>query len=215
MLSLVPSFPAYARVFHPAYRFDRASEQPWETRTPVRWDEIATASSTQAHAGMQLCGLTGSYRSLHEAQPGVYDHQPSEGSLPSDLARALVAVLTRHTETPQRCWFAVWYGFGDTRDDVRQAPTFHVPARDYFLLQGPIDAAPESAVESRERSANLWWPDDRAWCVATEIDLNTTYIGCAEPCRDEIVGLPQLEALPIDPATGISRASDLLNPKPE
>ena len=61
---------------------------------------------------------------------------------------------------------------------------------------------------------SLWWPDDRAWCVATEIDLNTTYVGCDEPCRDAILATSEFEALAIDPATGITCASDLLNPTP-
>jgi hypothetical protein len=57
----------------------------------------------------------------------------------------------------------------------------------------------------------VWWPDDRAWCVATDIDLNSTYIGCDDACRAEILALSEVEALPIDPATGIDYRSDLRN----
>jgi hypothetical protein len=66
---------------------------------------------------------------------------------------------------------------------LRACPTFRVPAREYRLLAGPIDAVAESVVDSPwSQSPNLWWPHDHAWCVATEIDLNTTYIGCTEAC---------------------------------
>ena len=61
------------------------------------------------------------------------------------------------------------------------------------------------------QSPNLWWPDDHAWCVATEIDFNTTYIACDQATRDEILALPDIEAFAIDPASGITTTSDLQN----
>lgn len=177
----------------------------------MRWTKVAAANGTRAHAGMQLCALTGSYHFMNHPQPGVFDHPPQGGSLPPELAVPLAAALALHTTTPERCWFAVWNGFGGTREDVGSAPTFRVPAREYHLLEGPVEAAADSVLD-RTQSPNLWWPDDRAWCVTTEIDLNTTYVGCNAACRDEILALPEFEALPIDSATGITWRSDLLNP---
>jgi hypothetical protein len=213
VLSLVPKgFPAYVRVFHPAYRFDPSAV---EKRTPICWAEIAAANGTQGHAGMQLSGLTGYYRYEGKGQEGVYDYPPTVGSLPVEVASELVAVLVRHTTTPEHCWFAVWNGFGSTRADVRRAPTFELPKREYHLLTGPIDAITENVLDPGGQSANIWWPDDRAWFVATEIDLRTTYIGCSQACSDAIDAVPELEALPIDPATGVTFNSDLVNPQPQ
>lgn len=59
------------------------------------------------------------------------------------------------------------------------------------------------------------WPDDHAWCVATEIDLDTTYIGCTETCLASILADRHLEALRIDPTIGIDRHSDPLNVWPD
>ena len=206
VVSLVPAgFPAYVRVFHPAYRGVGSK------RTPVRWAEIAAAGEKRAHAGMQLPALTGSFEALHHPQPGVFDRPPVEGSLPPELAAVLPAALAAHTSTPDRCWFAVWDGFGALRADVRSAPTFTVPQREYHLLEGPMHAVAETVLDAPSQSPNLWWPDDRAWCVATEIDLNTTYIGCSADCCAEIVALPEVEALPVEPAYGITLRSDLLN----
>jgi hypothetical protein len=213
VLSLVPAgFSAYIRIFHPAYRNEG------DALRPVLWRKIAEANAAHAHAGMQLCALTGSCHSeTGEVQPGVYDHAPREGSLPTEVAGPLVRVLARHTMTPERCWFAIWNGFGAMPDDVRQAPTFHLPARDYHLLTGPVVAAADEDLIDAPwgQSANLWWPDDGAWCVATEIDLKTTYVGCDETCREDILAQSELEALPINPATGIDWRSDLLNPLEE
>lgn len=44
------------------------------------------------------------------------------------------------------------------------------------------------------QSANLWWPDDRAWCVATEIDFMTTYIAGTAEAIAAIVARADLEA---------------------
>lgn len=200
-------FDAYVRLFHPAYLIVGSE------LTPVRWEEIARATGRKAHAGMQLNALTGDYRFLQNPLPGVYDQPPQVGSLPSELTDCLEAALALQTTTATRCWFAVWNGFGGTRAEVRQAATFHVPQREFYLLAGQVGAVAESAVESpRYQSPNLWWPEDRAWCVATEIDLNTTYVGCSEACREALLTLPEAEALSIDPATGINWRSDTVNP---
>jgi hypothetical protein len=207
VLSVVPDgFGAYVRVFHPAYRWVD------DVRRPVSWTEIAEANGTRAHAGMQLGALTGSIRHEGYPQPGVFDQGPDEGSLPQDLSASLAQVLARYTTTPGRCWFAVWEGWGDLPPDVQAAPTFCLPGRDYHLLEGPVSAASENlAFAPWERSANLWWPDDRAWLVATEIDFKTTYVGCDPTCADDVLALPDVEALLIDPSCGIDWKSDELN----
>jgi hypothetical protein len=211
VVGLVPAgFAAYVRVFHPAYR--RTSDG---ALTPVPWRAIAEANGRVPHPAMQLIPLTEGGKFVHRGQPDVYDHPPREQSLPAELVSPLIDVLERHTTTPGRCWFAVWNGFGATRADVRSAPTFHVPSRDYHLLVGPIGAASETMLDPPwNQSANLWWPDDHSWCVATEIDLDTTYIGCDEACRREILDRSDLEVAPVSPDDGITWRSDPVNPRP-
>lgn len=113
----------------------------------MRWTAIAAANGRHAHPGMQLGALTGNNEALHSAQRGVFDGPPRVGTIPPELTIILAAALARHTTTPDRCWFAVWNGFAATRDDVRQAPTFLAPHREYHLLQGPTEAATESVTE--------------------------------------------------------------------
>ena len=62
------------------------------------------------------------------------------------------------------------------------------------------------------QSANLWWPEDHAWCVATEIDFMTTYIGGTRDAIDAIVKDKVFEAYRVEPTDGITYASDTLNP---
>ena len=194
--SFVPrGFDAYVRVFHPAYLEGR----------PVSWAEIAVANRKQAHPGMVFGALSG--REEHEVQAGVFDGQPEQGNLPSDLIPPLVEVLSRHTESRERCWFAVWDGWGSLRPELRHQPTFATPGREYVLLSGPLECASEDLSDGWEQSANIWWPDDHAWCVATEIDLLETYIGCSQACRDDLLQAGLLEALEVDPLRDWGRDS--------
>lgn len=61
---------------------------------------------------------------------------------------------------------------------------------------------------------NLWWPDDRAWCVSTDIDMMTTYLGGSNEAISAILATPELEALPADADHPITWDSDTINRQP-
>ncbi len=54
------------------------------------------------------------------------------------------------------------------------------PGRAYHLLTGPVAAAPVLPTPVEWRCASLWWPADRAWLVATDIDGYLTYVGASQ-----------------------------------
>jgi hypothetical protein len=212
VVSLVPaSFSQYVRVFHPAYRGIGPH------RLAVAWAEIASANGMRMHAGVQLGSITGSERYEWEGQPGVFDQPPETGSLPPELLEPLLDVLARHTGAPGACYFAVWDGLAWLPPEVRSAPTFSVARRTYHLLTGPVEAVRELADAwqpfGAPQSPNLWWPRDRAWCVATEVDLKTTYIGADHSCAQELISLPVVEAATVAPDLGIDWLSDTVNPR--
>ena len=212
VLSLVPAgFSEYVRVFHPAYR------SAGSDRVAVAWAEIASANGMRMHAGVQLGSITGSERYESEGQPGVFDLPPETGNLPRELLGRLSDALARHTNTPGSCYFAVWDGWGWLPPEVPSAPMFSVPQRTYHLLTGAVEAVRELADACQPlgapRSPNLWWPHDHAWCVATEVDLKTTYIGADRSCAQELLSLPGVEAATVSPDLGIDWLSDTLNPR--
>jgi len=193
VLSFVPSgFDAYVQVFHPARR-DGAR---------VTWAEIAALmgrSVDQSTMFDELIRSPDPYN--YTPQPGVFDEGPERGAFPRELVDLLIGLLGRHTRTPDRCWFAVWEGWGAMQEYVASAPRFEVPGRAYHVLTGTLRDATETVSRwGAWQSANLWWPDDRAWCVGTEIDLEFTYIGCDAACRDELLAAPELEAIVADPS---------------
>lgn len=198
--ALLPhGFAAYARIFHPAYRhvsLDDSTGVGGRVRTvEVPWAEVAAANGRAAHPAMDWVTITGSERYLHgDRQPGVWDEEPSEGSLPLAQNRMLVRLLQGHTTTPEACWFAIWEGFGDLEVPPNRG-RLAMPNRPMLLFSGPIDAwLARQERDPFHRSASLWWPQDRAWCVATDVDLMSTYLGADERCVDELIADDALEA---------------------
>ena len=200
--SVVPGgFEAYARVLHPV-------EEPWpgEDR-PVRWAEVAAWSGVPLVPGGQFPDIA-----LPEQEPagvGLWSGRPQEGTLYRPDADVLVEVLAGHTNTPQRGWFGVWDGWGPSSP----GPRVKLPGRDYLLFVGPL-AAMSSLVDAQEgRTPNLWWPDDRAWCVASEIDLPWTYVGGSAVLIADVLADARVEAQLASPGDNFhQRPPDWLEP---
>lgn len=236
--SVIPEgFADYLRVLHPAGRTRGDHEDP------VRWSEIAAANGRTVHPEMQWPNISGVFEHSDSPQPGLWDREPEVGSLPREHAVRLAEILASHTSTPERIWFCVWDGWGALtvhgqkpqvltsrprrwpqlwrpgsrfqRRQVPAAPTVRLPGRDYYLFEGPIAAIAESAeYPPFFETANLWLPDDRAWCVATEIDFSWSYIGGTADCTQDVANSGEFEALSTQLGHGITYASDKQNPAP-
>ncbi|MEV4379484.1 hypothetical protein [Streptosporangium sp. NPDC049644] len=208
-----PIFAAYARVFHPALREDG------ERTEEVSWAEVADANGRLTHPAMQWPSITGSWRSLFSGhQPGLWDTPPREGSLPVRQAARLARILAAYTVIPEQCWFAVWEGFGGLGLPVEneEIPRMEMPARSMLLLSGPLSAATTSLSEPSwlDQRAGLWWPRDRAWCVATDVDLMTTYVGGTDECIATLVADDELEVMKVSVDHRLGWDGDSLNPPP-
>jgi hypothetical protein len=204
--ALVPAaFEACARVLHPAVQY--AGDDDVE----VPWAEVAAHNGTVAHPLMQWVALT---RGPVDSQPPVWDDGPSEGHLPVAVAARLAEVLARHTATPADCIFGRWDGFGYDLPSSEVPPRLLLRGeRDVVLVRGPIDAAARNlAPEPHEQSANLWWPADRSWCVVTDIDLMSSYVGGSAACIAELLARPGLEVAPATPDDPV--AVDPVNASP-
>ncbi len=202
--SLVPPvFAAYARVLHPAVRY--AGDEDVD----VRWDEVAAHNGTTAHRLMQWPAITGSWEYVGEDdQPGLWNDSPAEGHLPAHVAAALGTLLAGWTATPQECWF----GWCD--DTATGRPHLALPTCDLLLRSGPITlAAANFAPEPQEQSAAAWWPADRAWFVATDPTLMSTYVGGPAGAVDALLA-SLLEAHPAFPEDPVGYDTDPVNPVP-
>ena len=164
--SVIPrGYEVFLRVFHPFRMNDN---------TTRLWKEIAERVGREPHPLMQIDRLLSGFD--HDDH---YDLPPLDGQIPRDIARVLVERLRVHTSTPDACCHAFWAGFSGI---PTIAPTFDIPGRTMRLYEGTINDAEhglviEDAVRTTYRP-NIWWPEDRAWCVATEVDFPCTYLGC-------------------------------------
>jgi len=113
--------------------------------------------------------------------------------------------------------------FGDPRPLVLQ-----LPGRDYVLLTTALDELADPIWPYRAGIGwipdslpfggsgpmpQLIWPADRAWCIASEIDFDSTVVGGSRSLINEIV-TSGLEALAVPEDGDLSENGDLINPKP-
>jgi hypothetical protein len=204
--SLVPPvFEAYARIFHPAVRY-RGDDD-----VDVRWAEVAAANGTVAHAAMQWGSVTGAMEYFDGAdQAPLWHGAPALGHLPESVAARLAAVLRGHTGTPEDCLFGV-----PTEFVAADGPTLTIAGKEFWLVSGPVEtAALNMAEEPVEQSAGVWWPADRAWCVATDVDLVTTYVGGSAACIAALLADRGLEAWEAALDQGVDWDADEVNPLP-
>ncbi|GAA4721641.1 hypothetical protein GCM10023216_08590 [Isoptericola chiayiensis] len=125
-------------------------------------------------------------------------HLASEGEWG---ARAL-RVLTRWTATPERVYFAVWLGDGNT-DDIPPGPTFDLPERpECALLAGDgsdLEEGRSVLSERRRRPPAMVWPADRAWVMACDVDPHWAGIGAPRDAVGELMAAPDIDVVPADP----------------
>jgi hypothetical protein len=86
-------------------------------------------------------------------------------------------------------------------EELERTPRVRVPNRSYFLIRGSLVSACAFPVGGAGLTPNLWHPDDRAWCVATEIDGYSTYVAGSRDTIDDVLDAPDLEAVEVRPET--------------
>ena len=100
--------------------------------------------------------------------------------------------------------------------EVISGGRLHHPGRDYLLFAGPPDAAMDLGHwPSRDwfvpQSPSLIWPTDHSWCVATEIDFDSTLIAGDTALIDAVLGAQDLEATPVEPWDCLDIRADTVN----
>jgi hypothetical protein len=225
--ALVPrGFARYARLFHPAK--DRYGAR-------LRWADVAAQNGRTVHPLMafERISIPAGGSAIEEAQ---WIEEPRVGSLDPDDVIALADCLGHFTGTSQRCFFAIWEGYGqfspgaciamfsasEVTPNVARPRLLIPPAavltaqrlvgvgRKYLLYSGPLSAIASFHANLWD-SPNLWWPEDRNWCVATDIDLNSTYLGGSEDCIEALCSDSRFEVLPTVLDARVDFAADTVN----
>jgi hypothetical protein len=97
-------------------------------------------------------------------------------------------------------------------------PRVELPGRGYLLLTARLPTTAEigwrDELDWLGRSPNLFWPANRSWCVATEIDFDSTLVAGSLELVAAIVDAPELDSWPIQPNDSLAVDGDHLNPLP-
>jgi hypothetical protein len=185
--SLVPSsFPTVCQVLH---RWRGPGGEP------IRWRTVADDPD--------IAELREWYQTREGLVPALAQQsglQASTGELDELTASALVDVLGSATTTPDDVFVAVWGGWGDVPPQrFPGAAHLDTQSRGHFLLRGPLSGVLNSVAVSggHDRpTSGLWWPADRAWFVATEIDFEWTFVAGGPALVDRLLDDDRLEVAP-------------------
>lgn len=235
--SVVPrGFAAYARVLHPVGDPEEGATT-WAAvcavteRTPHALAQWQSISSPRVEDG--------SRRAPSRGRTWEGD-EPAAGRLEPVALDSLCQVLAEHTAPGVECCFALWEGFGWIRGSPAVAfyrppsgaaspdvaPAFEpavmaglrldLPGRGYLLFTGVLGAATEMGWWPADnwfqaQSPNLMWPVDRSWCVATEIDFDSTVVAGSAALVEAVLAREGLEAWPVEPSDLLSIDGDAVN----
>jgi hypothetical protein len=100
--------------------------------------------------------------------------------------RTALATLAGHTTTPSSGYAAIWEGW-TSREPAPRAPRVSIPNREMLLFTGSVDELRDAPALAWYGSAqgiyqepHLVWPEDRAWCLACEVDEEIEFtVGCS------------------------------------
>lgn len=81
-----------------------------------------------------------------------------------------------------------------------QMPRFDRPGRTYYLVEGPVRAVSRLRHPDGDdwRNPDLFWPDDRRWFVATDVDFWSLYIGGRSGFVAELADSVPTHSEPVD-----------------
>ena len=236
---LPDTFPAYTRIFHPFYRGDDEDRNRDESQ-PVRWSTVAQWNGTVAHPLMQP-GNVARVPFPYRVDWGECPEMGSLPVAESTALAALLREFTTTPESCYLAYWEgngyfpggtvryfghepgllssiedlahyLWGKLRPSHDPLAGVPRLVGQHREYLIYFGSLDIVPSlSRYPPWGLSPNLWWPEDRGWCVATEIDSYDTFVGGSNACIERILNCPDLEALPFPIDGRIDGDADMVN----
>ena len=204
---LPTGFQAYVRIMHPVPTPDG----------PTTWTAIAERTGRVAHSRMQWQAIA--YPAPGHQPPVVAGDGPSQGAFPLELMVSLIDILSIHTSTAETVHFTVWEGTAELPES--DASTVDLAGRRHLVFTADLSAGtraivldPHGAPIEPHISPNVWWPDDRTWVVATDVDFRSTLVAAPRDCADQILADATFEAFEVAIDDRADLGGDDRNPLP-
>ena len=181
------------------------------------------------------------HRYMHTRRTQEWEgSQPRVGHAPPEVLDPVLEVLAAFTPPDSECVAALWEGWGwlspggwallRADDDPTPAPPspaalpaevlalprLTLPGRNYLLFRGPLEAVRRMGHQITDdwfdpQSPSLLWPADRSWCLATEIDFDSTLVGGPRELVAALLAESRLEAWQVEPGDDLTEAGDAVN----
>ena len=226
-------FDAYVRILHPIsgmrFDLDEAHRDEWG-QLPVidqaefTWAQVAARTRRTMHPLVQSGSLF--ERNHQPADDGWRLDAAPVGHLDPDRLRVLAEMFRPATATPGDVTAAVWVGWGSLDGARASVATLELPGREYALFETTLDELADPSWTQRPGiggngfppgawlSPQLLWPADLAWCLATEIDFDSTLVGGTRELIDAILAGDSLETFEVGPDDDLTWLGDTINPAP-
>ena len=94
---------------------------------------------------------------------------------------------------------------------AHRAPRFDCAERRYVLATAPASTLSHLGEPPLQVTPSLVWPPDRAWCVSTELDFNSTLIATTTQCADVLLADNRIEAVAVEPGDRVDDDGDVRN----
>lgn len=173
------------------------------------WAEVAEANHKTMHPLVQWGSIAPHFDGIGRGG----DEDPEEGSTPAPTMSAIL----QHCPAQDEVVYGVWYGWGTWPQDDNDDPLMATWGRYYRLFAANKDAHtewPGDGPSGGGRCANLTWPRDRSWCIAAEIDWDSTLVACSNEVADHLLADTRLETFEVGYHDDLSWYGDLINPHP-
>jgi hypothetical protein len=197
-MTVPQGFDAYARIFYP-FLGESIVVNGADREEHVTWTQLAQRNGRIAHALMEQ-------ETIAVGPDGAARSETSYGSLAPEQFDALLAILARHTSSRDG-WFLHWEGFGDLSERALSGqPMVQHSMREFYLFAGLLGAYRYFA-----DNPSYWWPQDRAWCVCTDVDFAWAYLAGSDACVAEVLATPVIDAIATKPDNPARAGMDVIN----
>lgn len=198
-------FTHYCKIIHPLFRDPQIKDESllWRDCSPDQSGEI------QLGERLRLMDLAEKYdlefskelspASLMNKLGGYprYIISGEEGEIEPDSLKALVRVLQLFGGE-ERCYFL--YGLLKSAHYIDE------------LYHGELAEVEELAKRDHlYGTPSYWWPEDKSWCLYTDIDMNFSLIGGSPELIEALFADDFLECIECDTATRIDNLADYRN----
>ena len=188
---------------HPCHDLSAAD---WIQTSNQHWNQLVTLGPPGYDAYARLRFIPDPTQPDQSEGDVPFDPGPDAPS-ENDQMRSALTLLTAHTTT-ERCYFAIWDGWGLLPTDKTTA-RLQLPNRDYFLFHGAVTDLGNGEQWNRVLSgpAGAWpsgpdpafvWPADRAWCLTKDVDPHYATIGASTAAIHALLEHPDLDVVPAD-----------------